>query len=260
MSDRGGRLTSADPLDFSGKRIVVTGGGGGIGRAVSELLLERGAQVVATDLVADALAPVAAAGAETVTADVASAAGRADVCRAAGRCDGLVIAHGTMRPKPIEDTTEADWDAIVGVNTKAPYFLCKDLGPLIVDGGAVVILSSLSGRWAASTEQSVYCLSKAAVSSVARSFAYAYAHRDVRVNAVLPGIVDTEMQARFLEHAAKTRGTTPEALHEARLQTVPLGRASPPRECAETVLWLLSPAAGYLTGQQIAVDGGMSMY
>ena len=68
------------------------------------------------------------------------------------------------------------------------------------------------------------------------------------------------MQEQFLESAARARGTTPAALHEARLAAVPLGRTSPPRECAETVVWLLSPAAGYLTGQQVAADGGLTMY
>jgi 3-oxoacyl-[acyl-carrier protein] reductase len=68
------------------------------------------------------------------------------------------------------------------------------------------------------------------------------------------------MQEGFLVAAARARATTPEALAEARLRLVPLERTSPPRECAETIVWLCSPAAGYLTGQQIAADGGLTMY
>jgi NAD(P)-dependent dehydrogenase (short-subunit alcohol dehydrogenase family) len=98
------------------------------------------------------------------------------------------------------------------------------------------------------------------VSSITRSFAYAYAKRGIRVNAVLPGIVDTPMQEQFLAATSAARGTTPEQLHEARLASVPLGRTASPRECAETIVWLLSPAAGYLTGQQIAADGGLTMF
>src|SRR5207244_3211468 len=150
-----GRMTG-DPLDFGGKRAVVTGAAGGIGRATAELLLERGAKVVAADISVDTLAPLEAAGAVTVQADLAAREGRGS-----------------------------------------------------------------------------------------------------RVSTVLPGIVDTPMQGRFLAAAARARDTTPEALHEARLRLVPLGRSSSPRECAETILWLLSPAAGYLTGQQIAADGGL---
>jgi NAD(P)-dependent dehydrogenase (short-subunit alcohol dehydrogenase family) len=240
---------------FAGRRAVVTGAAGGIGRAAAELLLEQGASVVAADV-----AEIDLAGAETVAADLASTEGRAALAAAAGPCDHLVVAHGIVRTKPIAETTEEDWDAVLGVNAKAVYFLCQAFGGLLGDRGSIVLLSSVSARSAASQEQSVYCASKAAVSSVARSFAYAYAPRGIRVNAVLPGIVDTPMQERFLELASRARGTTPEALHEARLKLVPLGRTSPPRECAETILWLLGPASGYLTGQQIAADGGLTMY
>ena len=250
----------ADPLDFGGVRVVVTGAGGAIGRAAAELLLERGAVVVAADLSAAGLAPLAAAGAQTVSCDLADAAGRAALTAAAGPCGCLVNAAGVLRPKPIAETTEADWDAIMAVNAKAVYFLCQAFGELLVDGGAIVNVSSVSARMATSQEQSVYCASKAAVSSVTRSFAYLYAPRGIRVNAVLPGIVDTPMQDAFLDLTARARGTTPEGLHAARLRLVPLGRIASPRECAETIVWLLSPAASYLTGQQIAPDGGLTMF
>lgn len=251
---------AAGPLDFTGRRAAVTGAGGGIGRAAAELLLERGAEVVANDASAESLAGLSELGVETVVADLSTGSGREALARAAGDCDHLVIAHGVVRPKPISQTTEEDWDAILSVNAKAPYFLCRDFGALLADGGSIVTVSSVSARSAGSLEQSVYCASKAALSSITRSFAYAYAPRGIRVNAVLPGIVDTPMQDRFLESAARARGSTVQALHEARLRLVPLGRTSPPRECAETIVWLLSPAAGYLTGQQIAADGGMTMH
>ena len=229
-------------------RAVVTGAGGGIGAAVVDLLRERGADVLGSDL----------AGTD-VAADLATAEGRAALVGAAGPRDHLVLAHGIVRPKPIEETTEEDWDAILSVNAKSMYFLCQAFGPLLSDGGSIVTLSSVSARSAASLEQSVYCASKAAVSSITRSFAHAYAPRGIRVNAVLPGIVETPMQERFLEAAARARGTTPEALHEARLRAVPLGRTSSPRECARTIVWLLGPDAGYLTGAVLPLDGGLSV-
>ena len=250
-------MSRTAPYDFTGTRAVVTGSGGGIGAAVVDLLVARGAEVVGAD-VAGARRPPAAA--EAVVADLATSEGRDALAASAGPCDYLVLAHGIVRPKPITETSEDDWDAILGVNAKSFYFLCQRFGPLLRDGGAIVLLSSVSARSAASQEQSVYCASKAAVSSIARSFAYAYAPRGIRVNAVLPGIVDTPMQEAFLAAAAASRGTTPDALHEARLRLVPLGRTSPPAELAETVVWLLSPAAGYLTGQQIAADGGLTMF
>jgi NAD(P)-dependent dehydrogenase (short-subunit alcohol dehydrogenase family) len=248
------------PADFTGHRVVVTGGAGGIGRAAAYLLHSRGAAVVACDLSSDALARLAEHGIETVAADLGSAEGLGALATAAGRCDHLVIAHGIVRPKPISETTTDDWDAIVGVNAKAVYFLCQTFGQLLSDGGSIVTVSSVSARSAASLEQSVYCASKAAVGSITRSFAYAYAGRGIRVNSVLPGIIDTPMQDAFLERAARARSTTPAAVHEARLATVPLRRTASPDECSESILWLLSPASSYITGQQIAVDGGMTMY
>lgn len=245
---------------FDGRRAAVTGGAGGIGAAVARLLAARGAAVVACDLSEEGLAPLSHVGIETVAADLSSASGRAAFAAAAGQCDHLVIAHGIVRPTPIAQTTEDDWETIVGVNAKAPYFLCQAFGERLRDGGSIVLLSSISARNAASLEQSVYCASKAAVSSITRSFAHAYAARGIRVNAVLPGIIDTPMQDAFLAAAARARGTTAEAVHQSRLAAVPLGRTSSAEECAEAILWLLSPAAGYLTGQQIAADGGLTMY
>jgi 2-keto-3-deoxy-L-fuconate dehydrogenase len=249
-----------DPLGFQGKRAAVSGAGGGIGRAVAEVLLERGAHVVGADVSSAALGPLSEAGAETVAADLATRRGRQAFVEASGSCDHLVLTHGIVRPKPIGQTTEDDWDAIMDVNAKSMYFVLKEFDSLLVDGGSVVTVSSVSARRAGSLEQSVYCASKAAVSSITRTFAYAYAPRGIRVNTVLPGIVDTPMQERFLEAAARARGSTPAALHESRLKLVPLGRTSPPRECAETIAWLLGPGAGYLTVQQIAADGGLTMY
>ncbi len=225
-----------------------------------ELLRERGADVLATDVDETALAALAAAGADVLACDLTTADGRSELVERAGGCDHLVLTQGIVRSKPIEETTEDDWDALMNVNAKASYFLCKSFGAVLRDGGSIVLVSSVSARSAASLEQSVYCASKAALSSIARSFAHAYARRGIRVNAVLPGIVDSPMQDRFLAAAAKARGLTPEEVHEARLRTVPLGRSSTPLECAETVVWLLSPAAGYLTGQQVATDGGLTMY
>ncbi|MGH3267002.1 MAG: SDR family NAD(P)-dependent oxidoreductase [Trebonia sp.] len=257
---RSAQSTAGVPSDFSGRRVAVTGAGGGIGRAAAQLLQTRGAVVVACDRSEPSLAPLADAGMETVVADMATGEGRAVLAAVTGECDHLVVAHGIVRPKAIADTTEEDWDQIVGVNAKAVYFLCQSFGVLLRDDGSIVTVSSVSARSAASLEQSVYCASKAAVGSVTRSFAHAYAARGIRVNSVLPGIIDTPMQEAFLESVARTRGTTAEAVHEARLAAVPLARAAPPDECAEAILWLLSPAARYMTGQQIAVDGGLTMF
>ncbi len=251
---------AADYIGFAGARAVVTGAASGIGRATAEVLLQRAAVVVACDVEADSLADLAARGAEVVAADLGTKHGRDVLTSHCPNSDHLVLAHGIVRPSAIAETTEDDWDAIVGVNAKSVYFLCKSFGPLLRVGASIVTLSSAGARNATSLEQSVYCASKAAVSSITRSFAHAYAQRGIRVNTVLPGIIDSPMQDRFVAAAASTRGVSEEELHAKRLEAVPLGRMASPRECAATIVWLLSADAAYITGQQIAVDGGMTMY
>jgi NAD(P)-dependent dehydrogenase (short-subunit alcohol dehydrogenase family) len=249
-----------DPLDFRGRRAVVTGAASGIGRATAELLRERGASVVAADLSQDALRELAAAGIETVVCDVTRADHRDALVAAAGACHHLVNAAGAIRLVPLDEVSEDDWEAVMAVNAKALFFLCQAFARVLSADGSIVNVSSVAAKSAATLEVSVYAASKAAVLSITRSFAYAHSPRGLRVNAVLPGIVDTPMQDSVLREAARIRGTTPESLHEARLRSVPLGRSAPPRECAEAIVFLLSPAASYITGQAINVDGGYLMY
>jgi NAD(P)-dependent dehydrogenase (short-subunit alcohol dehydrogenase family) len=243
------------------KRVVVTGAASGIGRATALLLRERGSEVVAVDVNEAGLADAAAAGAETLAVDLASADGRERVYEAAGDLDGLVNAAAILRVVPIADLTDADWDATLAINLKALFFLARDLGGRMPAGGAIVNLSSVSGKSHASTEALAYGASKAAVLAVTRGLAHHLGPRGVRVNAVLPGITDTPMQASFLARAGEIRGLGAEALHEQRLKSVVLqNRGSEPREIADAITFLLSSSASYVTGQALAVDGGLVMY
>jgi NAD(P)-dependent dehydrogenase (short-subunit alcohol dehydrogenase family) len=127
-------------------------------------------------------------------------------------------------------------------------------------GASIVNLSSSSAKLATTTEAAVYASSKAAVLSITRSFAYAFAPRNVRVNAICPAIVDTPMQERVLEEVAATRGMTAAELSAARNKTVPLGRPASAAECAGAIWFLLSDQSGYMTGQAINYTGGMVMW
>jgi NAD(P)-dependent dehydrogenase (short-subunit alcohol dehydrogenase family) len=249
-----------DPLDFSGRCSVVTGAASGIGRATALLLRERGASVVAADVSQDGLRQLASKGIETVVCDVTRADDREALVAAAGACHHLVNAAGVIRLVPLDQISEDDWETVMAVNAKAVFFLCQAFARVLPAGGSIVNLSSVAAKSAATVEVSVYAASKAAVLSITRSFAHAHSPRGIRVNAVLPGIVDTPMQDKVLQDVARIRGTTPESLHEARLRSVPLGRSAPPHECAEAILFLLSPAASYITGQAVNVDGGYLMY
>jgi NAD(P)-dependent dehydrogenase (short-subunit alcohol dehydrogenase family) len=242
-----------------GKRAVVTGAARGIGMAVVERLLREGASVLAVDIDGRGMEPLAAKGAETLVASVADEADRARVAAAAGPCDYLVNAAGVLFVKPIWDVTPEEWRRLYAVNVEGTFFMCQALGRAIRSGGAIVNLSSSSAKLATTVEVTPYSSSKAAILGITRSFAYVLAP-EVRVNAICPGIIDTPMQDRVLEDIAPLRGTTPQALHEARLKLVPMRRSASAEECAGAIWWLLSDQAGYMTGQAINYTGGLVMW
>jgi NAD(P)-dependent dehydrogenase (short-subunit alcohol dehydrogenase family) len=242
-----------------GKRAVVTGAASGIGQAVAERLLREGVEVLAVDIDEGRLEPVRAAGAETLVADLGGEEGCARVVEAGAGADYLVNAAGIIVLEPILAVTREQWRDVFRVNAESIFFLCQQLGPTMRPGGAIVNLSSISAKLAATQETAVYAASKTAILSITRSFAYALAPRNVRVNAICPGIVDTPMQDRVLEEVASLRGVTVGELSAARTANVPLARGSSPDECAGAIWFLLSDAAGYMTGQAVNYDGGMVM-
>jgi NAD(P)-dependent dehydrogenase (short-subunit alcohol dehydrogenase family) len=240
-----------------GRRAVVTGAARGIGFATVRRLLREGASVLAVDIDAEGMAPLSAEGAETIVASVSDEADRARIAEAGGELDYLANAAGVLFVKPIWDVTLEEWRRLYSVNVEGTFFLTQALGRSIRRGGAIVNLSSSSAKLATTVEVTPYSSSKATILGITRSFAYALAREGVRVNAICPGIIDTPMQDLVLEDIAPIRGTTPEALHEARLRTVPLGRSASADECAGAVWWLLSDEAGYMTGQAINFTGGL---
>jgi NAD(P)-dependent dehydrogenase (short-subunit alcohol dehydrogenase family) len=240
---------------------VVTGAASGIGKATAMLLRERGSEVVAVDVNDAGLAEAAAAGAETVVCDITSTDDRARLYKAAGEVDGLVNAAGIIRLVPIPAMTEDDWDAILTVNVKALFFLARDFGLRMPDGAGIVNLSSVAGKNNATTEALAYGSSKAAVLAITRGLANYFGPSGVRVNAVLPGITDTPMQDKVLVEISALRGLTPDELHEQRLQSVVLrNKGCEPDAIADGIIFLLSSAARYVTGQALGVDGGLVMY
>ena len=243
------------------RRVVVTGASSGIGQATALLLRERGSEVVAVDVNEDGLAEAAAAGAETLACDLTRPDERARLLDAAADVDGLVNAAGIIRLVPVADVTDDDWDAIFAVNVKALFFLARDFGLRMPPGSGIVNLSSVAGKANATTEALVYGSSKAAVLAITRGLAYFFGPSGVRVNAVLPGITDTPMQDKVLVEVGAIRGVDADELHQQRLKTVPLeNRGCEPREMADAITFLLSSSAGYVTGQALAVDGGLVMY
>ena len=247
-------------MGVTGKRAVVTGAASGIGQAVAFRLLREGAAVIAADINEAGLEPVVAAGASAFVGDLSSDTDRDRLVAAGTGADYLVNAAGIIRLKPILEFTVQDLRDIYAINVEATWDLVSRIGRTMPGGSAIVNLSSSSAKLATTTEAAVYASSKAAVLSITRSFAYAFAPNNVRVNAICPGIIDTPMQEKVLADVAARRGMTVEELSTARNKTVPLGRSASADECAGTIWFLLSDEAGYMTGQAINYTGGLVMW
>jgi NAD(P)-dependent dehydrogenase (short-subunit alcohol dehydrogenase family) len=244
----------ASPSD---RRGIVTGAGSGIGRAAVRRLARQGVHVLAVDLNAAGLAELNGEASETLVADVTDPQQRQTIADWADGAHYLVNSAGVVMIKPIFEITIEDWRRVQTVNAEATFFLCQKIGPKLAAGGAIVNLSSSSAKFATTVEVAAYAASKTTILSITRSFAYALAPRRVRVNAILPGTVDTPMQEEVLAKVAPMRGMTADEWRDARKKAVPLGRGSSADECAGLIWFLLSDEAAYMTGQAINFTGGL---
>lgn len=246
---------------LDGMRALVTGANSGIGLSTSRRLIELGVLVTATDLNdGDGLTELRTKGAMTHVADLGDVAARADLVSTVDAIDILVNSAGIMRLRPMAEITESDWDLVMSVNTKSAFFLTQQLADRISDGGSIINVASMAARRAVNSETVVYAASKAALLSLTRSQAYALATRRIRVNAVLPGLIDTPMQRQVIADTAAARGLDPSVLGVDRAAEIPLNRLGTAEDVAETIVWLASSASNYITGQSIAIDGGLTMY
>ena len=248
-------------MSFAGRRAIVTGAGSGIGQATALHLLREGAAVTGVDINDRGLDPVREAGGEALVVDLADLEGRGRVVEAARRNPPhyLVNAAAILQVIPIADVDAETFRRHFTINVEAVWFLCRDVGAVMAEGGAIVNFSSPSARWAYTLETAVYGATKTAIQGVTRSFAIHLAPRNVRVNAISPGITDTPMQETVLRQVSELRGLSYEEMSASRTNLVPLKRSAPPEEMAGVVVWLLSDTAAYITGQTIYVDGGYIM-
>jgi 3-oxoacyl-[acyl-carrier protein] reductase len=245
---------------LSGKITLVTGASRGIGRATALALAQAGAQVIvhyssgekeATAVVTD----IRNAGgkAEKVAADLRKADGPhllAERVRAiiGDRLDVLVANAGIGKAASIAETTVEDFDALFAVNVRAPYFLVQQLLPVMTKGSSVILISSL-GAHAVVGNLSAYSATKGAIDTLVRHFASELGERGIRVNAVAPGVVPTDMS-----NLTKT-----EAGRDFALGMQALKRLATPEEIAAAITFLASDQARWITGDTLRVDGGSKL-
>jgi NAD(P)-dependent dehydrogenase (short-subunit alcohol dehydrogenase family) len=246
--------------ELAGKTALVTGASRGIGRASAIALARAGAGVLihygSGEQEADAVvAEIRAAGgtAQKVQADLRHADGPHRLARhvrevIGDRLDVLVANAGISRAVSIEDTTIDDFDSLFAVNVRAPFFLVQQLTPLMCDGSSIVLLSSLAAR-AAVGNLAAYASTKGAVDTLVIHFASLLGERGIRVNAIAPGVVETDM----------SNFTKTDAGRAVTLGMQALKRVAQPHDIGDAVAFLASDAARWITGETLRVDGGSKL-
>ncbi len=241
-------------MELQGKVAIVTGGSRGIGKAIAKALAGAGAQVVVGYASShdEAKAVVDAIGGVAVQANVGTTEGCEALVAAAddwGGTDILVNNAGVTADGLILRMKDEDWDKVINVNAGGTFRMCRAVLPAMVKkrGGSIVNITSVSGV-RGNPGQVNYSASKAAVIALTQSLSREMARRNIRVNAVAPGFVQTDMTDELTD-----------AQREELLARIPLRRMGHPEEIAHVVQFLAGPKSEYITGQTFIVDGGLTV-
>ena len=251
--------TLPDMFRLDGKVAIVTGASSGLGVAFAQGLAEAGADVVLgarrVDRLADTAKLVEAAGRKAlcVATDVAKPEDCTNIVALAmeefGHVDVLVNNAGIGTAVPATRETVEQFESVIDVNLNGCYWMAQACGRVMGEGSSIINISSVLGITTAGLPQAAYAASKAGLNGLTRDLAQQWTGRKgIRVNAIAPGWFESEMTDSYQP-----------GYIDQMLGRIPMGRIGDPRELAATLVWLAGPAAGYVTGQTIAVDGGVTI-
>ena len=242
-------------MSLSGKVAIVTGSSSGIGRAIAERLAEEGAIVVvnygtSAEKARQVVSGVQAKGGKAVSvqSDMSQVAEArrlvSETVKQFGRLDILVNNAGKFMPKPLMDTTEADFDQVIALNAKGPYCAMQEAAKILKEGGRIVNIST-EGTHLSFSGATAYLGSKGALEQYTKGLAQELASRGITVNTVSPGFTETGMMT--------------EPFRQVGIQMSPLKRLGTPKDIADVVAFVVSEEARWLTGQNIHAGGGIVM-
>jgi NAD(P)-dependent dehydrogenase (short-subunit alcohol dehydrogenase family) len=238
-------------------KVTVTGAASGIGKATVLKLLESGHELIVVDLPGANFDFLSNSKVQIIYGDVSKQDDRNTIIAASKGVDGLVNAAGKIETKNLSDYSIADIRELFSINFESVWDLTANIGATMPSGSAIVNLSSTGAKIVTNSNVGPYAATKAAVLSLTRTFAFEFAKKGVRVNAICPGLIETPMQTKVSEGLANDQNLKIGDVIQKRVEMIPLNRFGTALECANLIVFLLSPDSSYMTGQAINISGGL---